>query len=148
LRLAYAADHRDAGARPASAGGASGPGAGLGIPEAPACARAAQRLWLHVAGAARAGSVARMEQSDIRERFDWRRGRSRVSLRSTRATKRLEKKERRPMIARMLAAMLGGLSLGLIAMPSANAQTVEQFYRGKTVTVLVGTSPGGINDIT
>src|SRR5262245_5629576 len=38
--------------------------------------------------------------------------------------------------------------MGLIAMPSANAQTVEQFYRGKTVTVLVGTSPGGINDIT
>ena len=30
----------------------------------------------------------------------------------------------------------------------ANAQSVEQFYRGKTVSVLVGTSPGGINDIT
>ena len=52
------------------------------------------------------------------------------------------------MMARTLAAMLGGLSMGLIAMPSANAQTAEQFYRGKTVTVLVGTSPGGINDIT
>ncbi len=52
------------------------------------------------------------------------------------------------MMARTLAAMLGGLSLGLIAMPSANAQTVEQFYSGKTITVLVGTSPGGINDIT
>ena len=52
------------------------------------------------------------------------------------------------MMARIMAAMLGGLSLGLIAMPSANAQTVEQFYRGKTITVLVGTSPGGINDIT
>jgi tripartite-type tricarboxylate transporter receptor subunit TctC len=51
-------------------------------------------------------------------------------------------------MARTLAAMLGGLSMGLTAMPSANAQTVEQFYRGKTVTVLVGTSPGGINDIT
>src|SRR6195256_6620985 len=38
--------------------------------------------------------------------------------------------------------------MGLTAMPSAYAQTVEQFYRGKTVTVLVGTSPGGINDIT
>jgi tripartite-type tricarboxylate transporter receptor subunit TctC len=44
--------------------------------------------------------------------------------------------------------MLGGLSMGLITMPPANAQTVEQFYKGKTVTVLVGTSPGGINDIT
>src|SRR5882757_5761840 len=52
------------------------------------------------------------------------------------------------MIAKKLAAMLGGLSIGLIAMSSANAQTVEQFYRGKTITVLVGTSPGGINDIT
>jgi tripartite-type tricarboxylate transporter receptor subunit TctC len=52
------------------------------------------------------------------------------------------------MIAKKLAAMVGGLSIGLIAMSSANAQTVEQFYRGKTVTVLVGTSPGGINDIT
>ena len=29
----------------------------------------------------------------------------------------------------------------------AVAQTVEQFYRGKTVTMLVGTTAGGINDI-
>jgi tripartite-type tricarboxylate transporter receptor subunit TctC len=29
----------------------------------------------------------------------------------------------------------------------AAAQTVEQFYKGRTVTMLVGTSPGGINDI-
>lgn len=40
------------------------------------------------------------------------------------------------------------LCTGLIAMTPASAQTVEQFYKGKTVTVLVGTSPGGINDIT
>ena len=33
-------------------------------------------------------------------------------------------------------------------MTQASAQTVEQFYKGKTITVLVGTSPGGINDIT
>jgi tripartite-type tricarboxylate transporter receptor subunit TctC len=52
------------------------------------------------------------------------------------------------MIARMLTAVLGGMSMGLITMPPANAQSVEQFYRGKTVSVLVGTSPGGINDIT
>src|SRR5215813_8441138 len=52
------------------------------------------------------------------------------------------------MMARILTAMLGGLSMGLLTMPPANAQSVEQFYRGKTVTVLVGTSPGGINDIT
>jgi tripartite-type tricarboxylate transporter receptor subunit TctC len=29
----------------------------------------------------------------------------------------------------------------------ATAQPVEQFYKGRTVTMLVGTSPGGINDI-
>src|SRR5262245_55575976 len=37
--------------------------------------------------------------------------------------------------------------LALMATPAA-AQTPEQFYKGRTVTVLVGTSPGGINDIT
>lgn len=40
------------------------------------------------------------------------------------------------------------LGAGLTAMTPASAQTVEQFYRGKTITVLVGTSPGGINDLT
>ena len=40
------------------------------------------------------------------------------------------------------------LSTGWTAMTQASAQTVEQFYKGKTITVLVGTSPGGINDIT
>ncbi len=40
------------------------------------------------------------------------------------------------------------LSTGVAATTPASAQTVEQFYRGKTITVLVGTSPGGINDIT
>jgi tripartite-type tricarboxylate transporter receptor subunit TctC len=42
-----------------------------------------------------------------------------------------------------------GLSMlaGLIAMPQAQAQTVEQFYKGRTITMLVGTAPGGINDI-
>jgi tripartite-type tricarboxylate transporter receptor subunit TctC len=37
--------------------------------------------------------------------------------------------------------------LGLAAVPQASAQTVEQFYRGRTITMLVGTAPGGINDI-
>jgi tripartite-type tricarboxylate transporter receptor subunit TctC len=42
-----------------------------------------------------------------------------------------------------------GLSMlaGLIAMPQAGAQTVEQFYKSRTITMLVGTAPGGINDI-
>ncbi len=38
-----------------------------------------------------------------------------------------------------------GLIAGLPA--AAAAQSVEQFYRGRTVTLVVGTSPGGINDI-
>jgi tripartite-type tricarboxylate transporter receptor subunit TctC len=35
----------------------------------------------------------------------------------------------------------------LVGMPQAHAQSVEQFYRGRSITMLVGTSPGGINDI-
>jgi tripartite-type tricarboxylate transporter receptor subunit TctC len=38
--------------------------------------------------------------------------------------------------------------IGLMGALPAAAQSPEQFYKGKTVTVLVGTSPGGINDIT
>jgi tripartite-type tricarboxylate transporter receptor subunit TctC len=44
-----------------------------------------------------------------------------------------------------------GMSLlamaSLLAMTPAQAQSVEQFYKGRSVTMLVGTSPGGINDI-
>ena len=37
---------------------------------------------------------------------------------------------------------------GALSMPhAAAAQSVESFYKGRTVTMLVGTSPGGINDI-
>ena len=39
------------------------------------------------------------------------------------------------------------MGLGLLAMQPAQAQSVEQFYKGRTVTMLVGTAPGGINDI-
>jgi tripartite-type tricarboxylate transporter receptor subunit TctC len=45
---------------------------------------------------------------------------------------------------------LVGLACGVIAlaaMTEASAQSVEQFYRGRSITMLVGTSPGGINDI-
>jgi tripartite-type tricarboxylate transporter receptor subunit TctC len=38
-------------------------------------------------------------------------------------------------------------SLGLLALQAAQAQSVEQFYKGRAVTMLVGTAPGGINDI-
>ena len=43
------------------------------------------------------------------------------------------------------AVFLIGLIAGLPA--AAAAQSGEQFYRGRTVTLVVGTSPGGINDI-
>ena len=47
---------------------------------------------------------------------------------------------------RMLAITCCGVSIALTILP-ASAQSVEQFYRGRTITMLVGTSPGGINDI-
>jgi tripartite-type tricarboxylate transporter receptor subunit TctC len=53
---------------------------------------------------------------------------------------------RRSYFHRLLAIL--SVSTGLTAVTDASAQTVEQFYKGKTITVLVGTSPGGINDIT
>ena len=53
---------------------------------------------------------------------------------------------RRSHFRRLIAILC--VSTGLTAMTQASAQTVEQFYKGKTITVLVGTSPGGINDIT
>jgi tripartite-type tricarboxylate transporter receptor subunit TctC len=54
------------------------------------------------------------------------------------------------MPARLRAApivLICGLCCALPASGPAKAQTVESFYKGRTVTMLVGTSPGGINDI-
>ena len=54
------------------------------------------------------------------------------------------------MSARLRAALLllvCGLCCGPPAARQAAAQSVEPFYKGRTVTMLVGTSPGGINDI-
>jgi len=47
------------------------------------------------------------------------------------------------------AARLALLLLALLAAPvrPAAGQSVEAFYKGRTVTLLVGTSPGGINDL-
>lgn len=44
-------------------------------------------------------------------------------------------------LATVAAAMLA------IAADAAHAQPVEQFYKGRQITMVVGTSPGGINDI-
>jgi tripartite-type tricarboxylate transporter receptor subunit TctC len=38
--------------------------------------------------------------------------------------------------------------LGLCTPPPAAAQTVEQFYKGRSITLYVGSAPGGINDLT
>ena len=46
--------------------------------------------------------------------------------------------------ARRLLALVGAL---VALAPAAAAQSVEDFYKGRTVTLLVGTSPGGINDL-
>jgi tripartite-type tricarboxylate transporter receptor subunit TctC len=43
-------------------------------------------------------------------------------------------------------ALICGLCVALAARDTT-AQSVETFYKGRTVTMLVGTSPGGINDI-
>jgi tripartite-type tricarboxylate transporter receptor subunit TctC len=47
---------------------------------------------------------------------------------------------------RYALAILCGLAVGAAA-HAACAQSVEQFYKGRQVTMVVGTSPGGINDI-
>src|SRR4029079_10703841 len=39
-----------------------------------------------------------------------------------------------------------GICAAVLAQPAA-AQTVEQFYKGRAITMLVGTAPGGINDL-
>jgi tripartite-type tricarboxylate transporter receptor subunit TctC len=45
-----------------------------------------------------------------------------------------------------ICLLVCGLCVALTAHDAA-AQSVEAFYKGRTVTMLVGTSPGGINDI-
>jgi tripartite-type tricarboxylate transporter receptor subunit TctC len=45
------------------------------------------------------------------------------------------------------ALLLCAFVCALAARGEAAAQSVEAFYKGRTVTMLVGTSPGGINDI-
>jgi tripartite-type tricarboxylate transporter receptor subunit TctC len=44
-------------------------------------------------------------------------------------------------------SLLCGVALALLIARQASAQSVEQFYKGRAVTMLVGASPGGINDI-
>jgi len=48
--------------------------------------------------------------------------------------------------SRTAIAILGCLAV-IIASGAASAQTVEQFYKGRQITMVVGSSPGGVNDI-
>jgi tripartite-type tricarboxylate transporter receptor subunit TctC len=48
---------------------------------------------------------------------------------------------------RMIALTSGVLAMGTMAIADVRAQSVEQFYKGRSITMLVGNSPGGINDI-
>jgi len=54
---------------------------------------------------------------------------------------------RRRFAALCLLAFLGICCAALRAPPAA-AQTVEQFYKGRTITLYVASAPGGINDLT
>jgi tripartite-type tricarboxylate transporter receptor subunit TctC len=45
------------------------------------------------------------------------------------------------------ALLAAALALQLGAMRPASAQTVEQFYKGRTVSLLIPSAPGGINDL-
>src|SRR5882757_1434107 len=49
-------------------------------------------------------------------------------------------------MARMMFTLFTALPLAALAMP-ADAQSVADFYRGKTITMAVGTSPGGDYDL-
>jgi tripartite-type tricarboxylate transporter receptor subunit TctC len=60
----------------------------------------------------------------------------------------MKRNKKRSKIIRGIVATVSGFCTGLIAMAPASGQSVGEFYKGKTITVLVGTSPGGINDIT
>jgi tripartite-type tricarboxylate transporter receptor subunit TctC len=49
-------------------------------------------------------------------------------------------------VVRFIPAMLTCLILAALA-SAAHAQSVEQFYKGRQITMIVGSAPGGINDI-
>jgi tripartite-type tricarboxylate transporter receptor subunit TctC len=52
-----------------------------------------------------------------------------------------------PARHRAAIAIFGGIAVAAAA-GAARAQSVEQFYKGRQVTMVVGAAPGGINDIT
>src|SRR5262249_39125587 len=67
-------------------------------------------------------------------------GRLRLSARCVALT------EQRMSASRTAVLLICGLCCAVAASQAA-AQPIDSFYSGRTVTMLVGTSPGGINDI-
>jgi tripartite-type tricarboxylate transporter receptor subunit TctC len=54
---------------------------------------------------------------------------------------------RKNFLRHVLALSAAALALHFGIMRPAAAQTVEQFYKGRTVTMLIPSAPGGINDL-
>jgi tripartite-type tricarboxylate transporter receptor subunit TctC len=52
----------------------------------------------------------------------------------------------RPSPLQRFASYAAAIACALLSVPAASAQTVEEFYRGKTLNLIVFTSPGGAND--
>jgi tripartite-type tricarboxylate transporter receptor subunit TctC len=48
---------------------------------------------------------------------------------------------------RPISVLIGASAIALAVVRPAAAEPVERFYKGRALTMLVGTSPGGINDI-
>ena len=54
----------------------------------------------------------------------------------------------RKRFSAFLVLALSGICAATFSGPRATAQTVEQFYKGRTITLYVASAPGGINDLT
>ena len=50
-------------------------------------------------------------------------------------------------LRRIAAVMICGLSLAVAQSPGAQAQSVEQFYKGRTVPLIIPSATAGINDL-
>src|SRR5262245_65521746 len=48
---------------------------------------------------------------------------------------------------RRVAAILGGLGLVIATVHEGRTQSTEAFYKGRTVTLVIPTNTGGINDL-
>jgi hypothetical protein len=73
-----------------------------------------------------------------------------ISALDPRAPSRLARSNRRTALARtrlLRSTLLLGLAAAFAAITSAQAESVEQFYKGRTINFLVASVPGGSNDL-